>query len=155
MTWGCHGMTMPNEIELKLALTPHDADGLEVSALVGVPPRNPLKRWKLGKVDKSALKKWDEYSVARNEMFARTHTASSSWTIVRADDKQFTRVNLIRDLLSRFEFEGKDHRAICPTLKSSSPFAKSSCATGGSPSSCNRLKKATRVWSTVVPSIPN
>ena len=70
---------------------------------------DPLKRWKLGKVDKSALKKWDEYSVARNEMFARTHTASSPWTIVRADDKHLTRVNLIRDLLTQFEFEGKDH----------------------------------------------
>ena len=72
---------------------------------------DPLKRWKLGKVDKSALKKWDEYSVARNEMFARTHTASSPWTILRADDKHRTRVNLIRDLLTRFEFEGKDRRA--------------------------------------------
>jgi polyphosphate kinase 2 len=75
---------------------------------------DPLKRWKLGKVDKSALKKWDEYSVARNEMFARTHTASSPWTILRADDKHRTRVNLIRDLLTRFEFEGKDRRANLP-----------------------------------------
>ena len=71
---------------------------------------DPLKRWKLGKVDKSALKKWDEYSTARNEMFTRTHTMLSPWTIVRADDKHLTRVNLIRDLLSRFEFEGKDRR---------------------------------------------
>ena len=61
--------------------------------------------------DKSALKKWDEYSIARNEMFSRTHTASSPWTILRADDKHLTRVNLIRDLLNRFEFEGKDRRA--------------------------------------------
>ena len=68
---------------------------------------DPLKRWKLGKVDKSALNKWDAYSTARNEMLARTHTVLSPWTILRADDKHLTRVNLIRDLLTRFEFEGK------------------------------------------------
>ena len=72
---------------------------------------DPLKRWKLGKVDNSALKKWDAYSTARNEMFARTHTTTSPWTILRADDKHLTRVNLIRDLLTRFEFEGKDRCA--------------------------------------------
>ena len=72
---------------------------------------DPLKRWKLGKVDKSALKKWDEYSTARNEMFVRTHTACSPWTILHADNKHLTRVNLIRDLLTRFEFEGKDRCA--------------------------------------------
>jgi polyphosphate kinase 2 len=83
---------------------------------------DPLKRWKLGKVDKSALKKWDEYSVARNEMFARTHTASSPWTILRADDKHRTRVNLIRDLLTRFEFEGKDRRANLPDPEIVSTF---------------------------------
>lgn len=69
---------------------------------------DPLKRWKLGKVDKSALKKWEAYSIARNEMFVRTHTVTSPWTILRADDKHLTRINLIRDLLTRFEFEGKD-----------------------------------------------
>ena len=44
-------------------------------------------------------------------MFSRTHTTPSPWTILRADDKHLTHVNLIRDLLSRFEFEGKDRCA--------------------------------------------
>ena len=75
---------------------------------------DPLKRWKLGKVDKSALKNWDKYSSARNEMFVRTHTAYSPWTKLRANDKNLTRVNLIRDLLTRFEFKGRDRRADMP-----------------------------------------
>lgn len=75
---------------------------------------DPLKQWKLGKVDKSALKKWDEYSAARNEMFARTHTVFAPWTIVSADDKPVARINLIRDLLTRFEFDGKDRQADLP-----------------------------------------
>jgi polyphosphate kinase 2 len=75
---------------------------------------DPLRQWKLGKVDKVAVKKWDEYSEARNEMFARTHTIFAPWTIVRADDKPVARINLIRDLLTRFEFEGKTRKADLP-----------------------------------------
>jgi hypothetical protein len=47
-------------------------------------------------------------------MLARTHTVFAPWTIVRADDKPLTRVNLIRDLLTKFEFEGKDRQADLP-----------------------------------------
>jgi polyphosphate kinase 2 len=75
---------------------------------------DPLRQWKLGKVDKSALKKWDDYSAARNEMLARTHTVFAPWTIVRADDKPLARINLIRDLLTKFEFDGKDRQADLP-----------------------------------------
>ncbi len=75
---------------------------------------DPLRQWKLSKVDRSALKKWGEYSEARNEMFVRTHTISTPWTIVRGDDKTVARINLIRDLLSRFEFDGKDRRSDLP-----------------------------------------
>jgi polyphosphate kinase 2 len=75
---------------------------------------DPLKQWKLGKVDKSALKKWDAYTAARNEMFVRTHTVFAPWTIISADDKPATRINLIRDLLTRFEFGGKDRKADLP-----------------------------------------
>jgi polyphosphate kinase 2 len=75
---------------------------------------DPLRQWKLSKVDRSALKKWDDYSAARNEMLARTHTVFAPWTIVRADDKPVARINLIRDLLTRFEFDGKDRQADLP-----------------------------------------
>lgn len=44
MTWGSHGMTMPNEIELKLVLTSQDADILEVSDLLVGAPRKARQR---------------------------------------------------------------------------------------------------------------
>ena len=47
-------------------------------------------------------------------MLARTHTIAAPWIIVRADDKPLARINLIRDLLTRLEFEGKDHQAGFP-----------------------------------------
>jgi hypothetical protein len=64
-----------------------------------------------GSGGKSALKKWDGYSAARSEMLARAHTVFAPWTIVRADDTPVARINLIRDMLTKFEFDGKDRQA--------------------------------------------
>jgi hypothetical protein len=59
-------------------------------------------------VDAQALKRWSDYSIARNEMFACTHKPVAPWTVVRADDKRVARLNLIKDLLSRLHYHGKD-----------------------------------------------
>ncbi len=65
--------------------------------------KDPLKQWKLSPVDKVALKYWDAYSKARDEMLARTSTAQSPWIVVCADDKKDARLNIIRDLLARID----------------------------------------------------
>jgi len=75
---------------------------------------NPLKQWKVSPIDKVALKHWDEYSAARNEMFDRTHNEITPWYIVRADDKRRARLNIIRDILSRVECPDKDEHAAKP-----------------------------------------
>ena len=69
--------------------------------------QNPLKQWKISPIDERAIELWDAYSTARNAMFARTHTPTAPWTIVRADDKRRTRLNVIRDLLVHLDYEGK------------------------------------------------
>lgn len=69
---------------------------------------DPLKQWKVSPIDAQAMKHWDDYSAARNEMFARTHNPITPWTVVRADDKRLARLNLIKDLLSRLHYGGKD-----------------------------------------------
>ncbi len=71
--------------------------------------KDPLKQWKVSPIDAEAIKHWDDYSIARNEMFVHTHTAAAPWTIVRADDKHVARINLMRDLLSRIDYADKDH----------------------------------------------
>lgn len=73
---------------------------------------NPLKQWKSSPIDDQALKQWKAYSQARNEMLARTHTLTAPWTLVRADSKRLTRLNLIKDLLSRLHYAGKDERLL-------------------------------------------
>jgi polyphosphate kinase 2 len=76
--------------------------------------QDPLKQWKTSPIDAVAQKHWDDYSLARNTMFARTHTLITPWTVVRADDKKLARLNVIRDLLSRTDYGGKDHSLIEP-----------------------------------------
>jgi polyphosphate kinase 2 len=75
---------------------------------------DPLAQWKSSPIDAVAVKHWDDYSDARDEMLARTHTMVAPWTIVRADDKPLARINLIRDLLTRLEYKGKDRHADLP-----------------------------------------
>lgn len=73
---------------------------------------SPLKQWKVSPIDGEALKRWDDYSVARDAMLARTHDAVAPWTIVRADDKRSARINLIKDLLLRLDYEDKNEAAL-------------------------------------------
>jgi len=72
---------------------------------------DPLKQWKLSPIDAKAPKLWKDYSKARDRMFERTHAAASPWTIVRADDKDHARLNIIRDLLWRLEYPDR-HRKL-------------------------------------------
>jgi polyphosphate kinase 2 len=73
---------------------------------------DPLKQWKLSPVDAKAPRLWDKYSKARNLMFARSHTSLAPWTVVRAGDKHLARLNIIRDLLSRLDYRGRDARLV-------------------------------------------
>ena len=58
-------------------------------------------------IDAVATKYWKAYSAARDVMLQKTHTEIAPWTIVRADDKWETHLNVIRNLLARFEYGGK------------------------------------------------
>jgi len=76
--------------------------------------KDPLAQWKISALDQYALKKWDEYSLARDKMLVHTHNLITPWIIVHASDKPSARVNLIKDMLSRLEYEGKEERLILP-----------------------------------------
>ena len=75
---------------------------------------DPLKQWKISAIDDQAIKNWKAYSLARNEMLARTHNPVTPWTLVRADDKQLARLNIIKDMLSRLHYTHKDESLIQP-----------------------------------------
>lgn len=73
---------------------------------------DPLKQWKVSPIDDQALKQWKAYSLARDEMLARTHNPTAPWTLVRANDKRLARINIIKDILSRLHYAGKDERLV-------------------------------------------
>jgi polyphosphate kinase 2 len=74
--------------------------------------KDPLKQWKISPIDKQATKRWDAYSLARNEMLARTHNPVAPWIVVRADNKHQARLNLIKDMLARLQYHDKDESAL-------------------------------------------
>ena len=41
-------------------------------------------------------------------MYSTTHTSYSPWVIVKTNDKEVARLECIRYVLSRFNYEGKD-----------------------------------------------
>ena len=61
---------------------------------------NPTKRWKISPMDLESRKHWDDYSRAKDEMFAVTDTQQSPWYVVNSEDKKSARLNVIRHLLS-------------------------------------------------------
>ena len=70
--------------------------------------RDPLKQWKLSWIDVEGLKRWDAYSAAIAETFARSHRNRTPWNVIRADDKRRARIAAIRAVLSRIDYAGKD-----------------------------------------------
>ena len=75
---------------------------------------DPLKQWKISPIDQQAQKKWNAYSTYRNAMLVKTSTVEAPWTIVRANNKKQAHLNLIRDLLSRVNYAGKDKKITVP-----------------------------------------
>ena len=75
---------------------------------------DPLKQWKISPIDQQAQKKWNAYSTYRNAMLLKTSTAESPWTIVRANNKKEAHLNLIRNLLLRLSYTGKNKRLLRP-----------------------------------------
>ncbi|SEM76434.1 polyphosphate kinase 2, PA0141 family [Nitrosospira multiformis] len=87
--------------------------------------KDPLAQWKISALDGYALEKWDEYTLARDKMLTHTHNLITPWIIVHADDKQLTRLNVIKDMLSRLDYEDKDERLILPDPQIVSIFTAS------------------------------
>lgn len=74
--------------------------------------RDPLKQWKLSRIDIDGLSRWDDYSKAITETLDRTHSGAAPWTVILADDKKRARLAAIRTVLSGVDYSGKDAGAI-------------------------------------------
>jgi len=94
----------------------------EQAERLGARKKDPLKQWKNSPIDAKAIELWDAYSEARNVMLERTTHAMAPWHVVRADDKKTTRVEVIKDILSRIDYPDKDEDLCSPDPRVVFPF---------------------------------
>lgn len=74
--------------------------------------QDPLKQWKLSWIDVEGLKRWDAYSDAIQDTLTRSHSEAAPWTVIRADDKRRARLAVIRTILSRHAYDGRDDKVV-------------------------------------------
>jgi polyphosphate kinase 2 len=65
---------------------------------------DPRKVWKLTDMDLKSYSRWDDYTKARDAMFAATDTPWAPWFVVGTDDKERGRLNLISHLLTQVPY---------------------------------------------------
>ncbi|MBV7441825.1 polyphosphate kinase 2 [Weeksellaceae bacterium TAE3-ERU29] len=67
---------------------------------------DPLKKWKLGPLDKQAQEKWGDYTKYIEKMLKKTGTEKSPWVVVKTDDKKTARLEIIKYILKNIpDFE--------------------------------------------------
>jgi len=63
------------------------------------------KIWKLSPMDLKSYDRWDDYTRARDEMFAATDSSWAPWYAARSEDKKRVRLNVISHLLERVPYK--------------------------------------------------
>ena len=73
---------------------------------------DPLKSWKLSKLDYKSMEKYTEYEVLRDKMFKLSGTADAPWCELDANDKKRARLNAVRYLLVNIPYDEKDESVV-------------------------------------------
>jgi len=76
---------------------------------------DPVRQWKLSPTDLASLDRWEDYTDAKEAMFFYTDTADAPWTVIKSNDKKRARMQAMRYVLSRFEYENKDAEVVGTT----------------------------------------
>jgi polyphosphate kinase 2 len=73
---------------------------------------DPVRQWKLSPMDIESLDKWDAYTEAKEAMFHYTDSEHAPWTVVKSNDKKRARLEAIKHVLRKFDYDGKNEQAI-------------------------------------------
>ena len=68
---------------------------------------DPLKQYKISPVDREAQERWDDYTIRKFVMLNETNRTVTPWTIIRSDNKKKARLNCIKHILSKVEYQDK------------------------------------------------
>ena len=63
------------------------------------------KTWKLSPMDVKSYDRWDDYTKARDEMFAATDNPWAPWFVARSEDKKRVRLNVISHFLKHVPYK--------------------------------------------------
>ena len=74
------------------------------------------KIWKLSPMDLKSYARWDDYTRARDEMFAATDSSWAPWYMARSEDKRRVRLNIISHLLKQIPYKDltRDQKVVLP-----------------------------------------
>lgn len=73
---------------------------------------DPVRNWKFSPMDMASVDKWEEYTAAKEEMFTATDTDYAPWIVVKSNDKKRARINAMRYLLAKFDYDEKDEEVV-------------------------------------------
>ena len=74
--------------------------------------KDPLRQWKLSPMDLESIKRWEDYSRAKDEMFVHTDIPEARWNVVESDDKRAARLNMIAHLLASVPYKAVKRPAL-------------------------------------------
>lgn len=73
---------------------------------------DPMRRWKISPMDVESINRWEDYTRAKDSMFAATDLPGIRWVTVESEDKKRSRLNVIHDILKRIPWERVEPRHI-------------------------------------------
>jgi polyphosphate kinase 2 (PPK2 family) len=73
---------------------------------------DPRKIWKLSPMDLKSYDRWDDYTQARDEMFAKSDVPWSPWHVTYSNDKKRARLNIITHLLNSIKYRELDNEKV-------------------------------------------
>src|SRR6202011_4108874 len=73
---------------------------------------DPVRQWKFSPMDIESVKRWDDYTAAKEAMFEATDTDDAPWIVVRSNDKKRARINAMRYVLAKSDYDDKDYELV-------------------------------------------
>ena len=72
----------------------------------------PFKQWKVTDVDRAAIGKYEDYTLAERDMLRFTHTATCPWVVIDANDQRRARLEAMRVILTAMDYPDKNAEAV-------------------------------------------
>ena len=74
---------------------------------------DPVRQWKFSPMDMESIDKWEDYTDGQGGQCSASPTPTyAPWIVVKSNDKKRGRINAMRHLLSKFDYDDKDDEVV-------------------------------------------